>query len=339
MMVRSPAHPLTAMKDGSRAETMLHLLRNVAVQGIRRLPAQLDRPVVQALRQSPSLRSHARLAGDDPLFCLSHRHYLAAGLSGGARLRAALAHYQWCDGWPEHGLWAQVAAPEGLVLWQADDAGPEFRLVLVEGRDVTIEGGLSLVLEIDGGPLSVVSFSMVPAQILRLPPRPEAAAAATAPAPLMPFVTRKQNSMNAAARDAFARRFDRVDPASMAFAGFAALALHCGHRQALGIRGSRHPSWQADYAQVFANGYDGFWHSIGGEPAGPFGFLVDLPPRFAPLEAMTATKRARAMKRRAHLSRVEAAVAARLADLAPTPEPSLAPTPEPAPDLPALQSS
>lgn len=311
MFAHLPAGFLSNLNHSASVDFGRYNLRVAALHSLRRLPAVVHPTIAAALAASPALRSHARIDGGDALFCLAHRHYLARGLGARARMLAALTHYQRID----HGLparWATAilsreASGSGLVLWSDRSAGPEFRLVLGEGRDATTEGGLSFVLEIDGAPLSVLSFSFVPAGVIGCDH-----AAGLKPTDIVPFIVRKQSSRNAVARNAFTHRYDRASPCGMTFAGLSAFARLLGHDLAFGIRSQRHPIWSAEQASALANGYDGFWETLGARNGGEIAVAIDLPGHYAPLAAMTAAKRARALRRRAHLGEVEAAATQRL---------------------------
>ncbi len=124
---------------------------------------------------------------------------------------------------------------------------------------------------------------------------------------VVPLITRRHGSANAAARAAFEQAFDRCNAAGLAFAGLAALAGQLGMGCVIGLAGARHLSWKPEAAAQFTNSYDSFWQTLGARPCGPLGHLIPLPPAYPAVEAMAASKRARALRRRRHIAEVTVA--------------------------------
>jgi uncharacterized protein VirK/YbjX len=93
--------------------------------------------VRRRLDANPACQRHmALVAPNDPVFFLSHRHY--------------------------------------LVLWRHEFEGHAFDLRLMPGNDVLYEGGASLVLHQDGGRVAVLSYATVPsASFLHEPGAPD----------------------------------------------------------------------------------------------------------------------------------------------------------------------
>lgn len=257
---------------------------------------------LRALERSPTARAHRRLLGlDDPLFPLTHRHYLARGLPARARLAAALCHYGHEDVAFGEG-YGRAVAGEGLRLWGVRLAGVEYGLVLGLGQDVLHEGGLTVALTVDGGRVAVASFSLLPAALLR-----------PGEGGTIPFLARKQMAADRAYQGAFHKAFDRATPAHLCLAAVAGWAGALGHGRGAGIAAARHPSWTPGLAGQFARAYDDFWESLRPTERTPLGPVFELPPRLTPLDALDARRRARALARRAHLEEVAGAARAAVA--------------------------
>lgn len=285
------------------AIALLHALRRLRM---------LQAPVPLArlcARRSLALHAAAE-GGGDPLFCLSHRHYLARGLSAADRITAAACHYGAEDrAWREDAFLA-IHQGDGLVVWQSDaggqppSGGPAYDILLQRGRDVATEGGLSLTVRAGRESICVLSFSRVPGRILARSGLP----------PQVWFLARKHLTLNHAYQPAFHRAFHRVTAAQMAMAAFAGLARAMGEGLAVGIGGARHLSNEPARAAQFDVAYDQFWQALGAEPLGPH-YLIPLPLPQKPLDQLDAAHRKRVRQRRAVLQAIEEEAAATLAPL------------------------
>jgi uncharacterized protein VirK/YbjX len=63
--------------------------------------------------------------------------------------------------------------------------------------------------------------------------------------------------------------------------------------------------WTSSRDAQFDVSYAQFWKSLSGRSAGPYGYLIDLPMRMTPLDALDAKARKRAVARRMHIEAVE----------------------------------
>lgn len=272
------------------------------LHGLRRLRVLLAPAQVLDLCARRSLGAHAaQEGGGDPLFCLSHRHYLARGLPARARLAAAACHYAHQDRAFREAAFHAVHLGGGVPLWQAGAGGTDYDIMLQRGRDVAYEGGLSLSVRSGGETVCILSFSLVPGGLFPgadLPPQ-------------IWFLTRKHLTMNHAYQPAFHRAFHRVTAAQMAMAAFAGMARAMGHPLAVGIGGARHPANEPARAAQFDLAYDQFWQALGASPLGP-DHLIPLPLPQKPLETLDPAHRKRVRQRRAVLQTVEDSAAAAL---------------------------
>lgn len=257
---------------------------------LRALPAR------RTLAGLPSLRAHVdRVAPGDPLFWLSHRSYLATGLDAPERTALALAHYAEEERRFGPGYHESVYGEAGLCLWRTVDREVGYDVRLMAGNDVMHEGGLSVVLFVDGARVCVVSFSWTPMTSALDPWGADG---------LVPFVTRKQLTGDRGYQPAFHRAFDRVTPAHLCLAALDGLVGVCGHERLVGIAAARHPAQQHAQREQFLAAYDRFWRSLDGQPTARLGFDIPLPLRLTPLEALDGARRRRAAARRAHMDAV-----------------------------------
>lgn len=289
---------LQTLTSGFLLDSRKYSVLVAAQRGLRKARVLAHRGAVQQLANSAAFNNHVKTDGNqDPLFYLSHRHYLARGLTPAQRTQAALCHYQHEDGRFDADYADQVYHRSGLILWEATAAGVHYDIRLLPGNDVLYEGGLSVVLHVDGGRVCVLSFSVVPTTIV-MPAGP-----ADLP-PTIAFATRKQLTQTRDYQTAFNRAFDRCTPAHMCFAALSGIAMAQGQHLAFGIAPDKHPSFAPELATQFHRSYGDFWLSLSGRQLSEWGYLIDLPMQLTTLDALDAARRKRALARRAHIDAV-----------------------------------
>ena len=253
-----------------------------------------------ALFDNAAYLAHVRaVAATDEMFFLSHRYFLARGLTAGQRIAAAICHYGHEMKAFDPAYFAGVYRGSGLVLWQARTEGGEFDLVLQPGNDVLYEGGLSVVFRHQGQRVCVMSYSMLPSSLFA-----SAENGRTCASPPLLFVTRKQAGADHRYQREFNRAFDRTTVGHMCFAALSGIALAQGHGSVFGIAADVHPSAQPEHEGHFRSAYDGFWHSLQGVREARLGYRVPVPMQMTPLDSLDGRHRKRAIARRAHLDEV-----------------------------------
>jgi hypothetical protein len=281
--------------------------------------------VRRLLLENPAYRMHvAAVASDDTVFFLSHRHYLAKGLTPRARALAALHHYEHEVRAFDRGYFDAVYGGRGLTLWRHEMEEGTFEIRLLPGNDVLYEGGVSVVAFFDDVRIAVLSYANVPSEIVVPGDVPVEGEAPFGASTL--FVTRKQLTWDHALyQKAFNKAFDRSTPGHFCFAALTGIALAQGLHRVVAIAPEAQPSWTPEYAERFESAYAEFWVSLGGHKASAFGYAIDLPMRLTPLDQLDAKARKRATARRLHIERVQNAaqevVRARLSAPASTPVP------------------
>ncbi len=253
---------------------------------------------------SACLRHVEAVAPGDAAFFLSHRHYLAKGLTPAQRAEAAVHHYHHEVAAFDQSYVDAVYGGRGLTVWQRKVDEGEFDIRLLPGNDVLYEGGVSVVAFFDDVRIAVLSYANVPTGIV-LP--------AYVPADDEPpleastiFATRKQLTWDHALyQKAFNKAFDRSTPGHFCFAALTGLAMAQGRRRMVAIAPEVQPSFTPEFEERFRIAYADFWASLGGRAASPYGWLIDLPMRLTPLDQLDAKARKRAMARRRHIEDVQ----------------------------------
>jgi uncharacterized protein len=257
------------------------------------------------LRQNPAYQLHvASVARDDAVFFLSHRHYLAKGLSPIERARTALHHYEHEMHAFDRAYFDAVYGGEGLVVWRREVEGGLFEIRILPGNDVLYEGGASIVAFFNEVRIAVLSYANVSPDIF-LPGHVTPAGEAPL-GPNLLFVTRKQLTWDHALyQKCFNKAFDRSTPGHFCFAALTGLALAQGHARVVAIAPDVHPSCTPEAEDRFQAAYTEFWESLGGRRVLPYGYLIDLPMRMTPLDALDTKARKRAVARRRHIQAVQ----------------------------------
>jgi uncharacterized protein VirK/YbjX len=241
----------------------------------------------------PVYRRHLIHVHDDVFHHLSHRDYLAKGLSLRERVRCAATHYRFEDNGFDDTYRQAVYRDGGLPLWS--HTGPEgcCSIRLEMAPRLSAEGDLMLVASMDGATLHRLSFSWVDGRF----------AGTDAPLlpPLLPYIARNQGhrTENAHAVLAFERAFPHNSPSFFCFAALQGIAQALGMDQVLAVEAARQCAHGRGGSVHLANAYDGFWRVLGGvETAG--GYRIALPFHVKPLSEMASRHRKRAAGRRAH---------------------------------------
>jgi len=245
----------------------------------------------------PIYRRHLVHVHDDVFHHLSHRDYLAKGLSLRQRVRCVATHYRFEDSAFDDAYRQAVYRDGGLPLWT--HAGPEgcCAIRLEMAPRLSAEGDLMLVASLDGVTLHRLSFSWVEGRL--------AGAAAALPPPLLPFVVRNQGHRadHAEAVQAFERAFPHNSPSFFCFAALQGIAQALGMDQVLAVAAARQCAHGGGNGgsnlSHLGNAYDGFWRVLGGVET-DHGYRIALPFHVKPLAEMASRHRKRAAGRRAH---------------------------------------
>lgn len=289
---KSPPNPLADLGSATWGGRHDYALGASALRALRMARVLAHGEAYRRLAVNPALRAHvAAVAPSDPLFWLSHGDYLARGLDAEARTSLALSHYGFETARFDASYLRRVYAEGGLTLWQAEADGVAYDVRLMPGHDVLYEGGLSVVLHVNGGRVCVLSFSWAPERIAR----------GQGGEAVLPFVTRKQLAGDQSYQAAFGKAFGQIMPANLCLAAVAGLAGALGQDRLVGIAADRHPAMAPQHKAHLARAYDEFWAAVGGDRTSPLGYVVELPFRFTPLEQLDRTRRRRAVARRSHM--------------------------------------
>jgi uncharacterized protein VirK/YbjX len=257
---------------------------------------------VRSLRVLLFYREHARLLSmdiyrrhltavhDDVFHHLSHRDYLAKGLSLRQRVRCVSVHYRFEERTFDAAYQQAVYRDGGLVLWRHDADGVEFLIRLELASRLNAEGDLTLTLQAAGKCLHRLSFSWVEGRFAGID---------TA---ILPFVARNQGHRadQADAFDAFGRAFPNNSPSFFCFAALQGVARTLAMDQVVAVKAAWQCAHGAGCAQHFVNAYDGFWQVLGGVALPGRGWRIALPFHVKPLAEMPSRHRKRAAQRRAY---------------------------------------
>jgi len=261
--------------------------------------------VARSLRVLLFYRDHARLlrldmyrhylvrAHDDVFHHLSHRDYLAKGLSLRERVRCVDTHYRFEEARFDAAYKHAVYRNGGLLLWRHETGGIHFAIRLALAPRLAPEGDLMLVFSAGATHLHRLSFSWVDGAFDGVDGIGNA---------IVPFIARNQGHRADAAEAfaAFERAFPNNSPGYFCFAALQGIAQALGMDRLLAVRSACQCAWKPEDDPHFANAYDGFWRTLGGvETLGP-AWRIALPFYVKPLSEMAAKHRKRAAQRRAY---------------------------------------
>ncbi|ALK99341.2 MULTISPECIES: DUF535 family protein [unclassified Massilia] len=244
-------------------------------------------------------RGYVALAHDDVFHHLSHRHYLAKGMSLRQRVRCVLAHYRFEEAAFDAAYKRAVYRDGGLALWRHEhaDDGWRFEIRLEMASRLSAEGDLTIAMRATapaGGAAGVVlhrlSFSWADG------------AFAGCAAPVVPFIAcnqgRRADAANAFA--AFEQAFPNNSSSFFCFAALQGIAQALGFSEVMAVKSAWQSAWTPADARHFTNAYDGFWATLGGVPTAACCWRIALPFYLKPLSEMPSKHRKRAALRRRH---------------------------------------
>jgi uncharacterized protein VirK/YbjX len=244
-------------------------------------------------------RDYVTRAHDDVFHHLSHRNYLARGLSLRQRVHCVLTHYRFEDAMFDTAYKRAVYRDGGLVLWEHAANGVQVAVKLVMAQRLNAEGDLTVALTADGKTLHRLSFSWVDDAF--------AGTAALGVPGILPFIARNQGHRAdaAGAIDAFRRAFPDNSPlvktpGFFCFAALQGLAQALDMNHVMAVKSAWHCGYDLADEKQFANAYDGFWAILGATELPGRAWHIALPFYEKPLSEIPSKHRRRAALRREH---------------------------------------
>lgn len=242
-------------------------------------------------------RNYVTQVHDDVFHHLSHRNYLAKGLSLRQRVRCVLTHYRFEDATFDAAYKHAVYRDGGLVLWRHEADGGRVEVRLGMAQRLNAEGDLTLSLLADGKCVHRLSFSWVDERF--------AGTAELGGPGMLPFIARNQGPRTGAldAVDAFRHAFPGnsplvTTPGFFCFAALQGIAQALGMGQVMAVKSAWHCAYDPSDEKHFANAYDGFWRILGGRELPGRAWHITLPFYMKPLAEMPSKHRKRAVVRR-----------------------------------------
>ncbi len=241
----------------------------------------------------------------DLLFHVSHRHFLASGLSFDERVACALSHFRHETEHCDSAYLAAVYQGEGLLLWRAQVGGVDYTMRLRTTPELRHEGPVSVVLLADGQWLHETSFAWIDGRLFQTPKV----------SGRILFVTRNQSlASNAPGLGRFRQDFPQNSPSYFCLAAVHGVARAHGQTQIAGIFYDRQIAFDRQYETGFRRSYCEFWATFGGTPLPRLAMLMPVPVQVPDIESLKPKHRSRAKARRTHWSEISAGTAALLSD-------------------------
>jgi uncharacterized protein len=242
------------------------------------------------LAATPLYRDYLIAAHDDVFHHLSHRDYLAKGLSLRERVRCVLVHSRFEEASFDAAYKQAVYRDGGLALWRHEADGRHFAIRLTMASRLNAEGDLTLVASADGVCLHRLSFSWVDGRF------------AGVGRAILPFAARNQGHHEGAAEAfaAFNTAFPNNSPSFFCASALSGVAQALGMDGFVAVKSACQSAYDAAEDKHFSNAYDGFWQTLGGVETLGRAWFVALPFQLRPLSETPAKHRKRAAMRRAH---------------------------------------
>lgn len=260
--------------------------------GIRSLQTLLNFSDAQRMKTLATTLAVAPLLERQPRFRYKYlSRYLAASFSRTTRLKTILNHYHFLAEKTTPAFFTQL--PQQPVIWRETWGESTFTITLSYPRYVGFEGELSLNFCLNSTLLQVVSFVIVPGQVV---------GAADAQVLLIGQV---QGTRNAALLKQATKTLHDITPAALLVNAAYGLAEALGIGQAAGVSTAE----QLYYGYGSSFDYDGFWQQFGGVPTAHNLFLLDIPAAEKPITSIKPNHRARTLRKRQYKQQLRAAIA------------------------------
>jgi uncharacterized protein len=247
---------------------------------------------------------------------LSHRDYLSRHLTPSQRVSCVLSHYKYENATFDDSYKRAVYGGAGLTLWQHEQDGRVYSIILKSSQRYLGEGDLHLAIYSGEELLHRIGFSWVDGQIVGLD------------CPVAPFIARNQgrwrDEQTEALFSAFEDSFPHNSPAYFCAAAMQGLAsfAHASHLAC--VKSELSLASKGTGGRSYGHAYDKFWDAFGGAQAAGDCHVVPVPFQLKPLTEVPSKHRKRASTRRARWQEVsEAAQAALQAHRLPAAQPAV----------------
>jgi uncharacterized protein VirK/YbjX len=285
-----PAAPMTNVS----LAPILMLARAGRSWSPRRLFPMLSRIVFGFPRQleifhilkRPAYADLVRIDPRLPYKCLTS-DYLARGLTIVERQACFAYHYRRMAALlPDHLL--RQALFSWITLEEIHEDGHTFVLKMGRSRPKNREGEMSLLLDVDGELVSILSFTLVPGWVVK------------SEAEEVLLITCLQGKPQKFSQVHLAMKsLQGVAPAAFLIAALSGVALAFGIQEMAGICAESQTCYGRDDNAAFKASYDDFWIALGATQRSGNFFLGPLPPREKPLELVKPGNRPKRKAQRA----------------------------------------
>lgn len=248
---------------------------------IRSLQTLLDYSDFQRIKQLAVVLPLVPLLERQPRFPYKYlSRYIAASFSRPKRLAAILHHYHFLTATAGPGFFEHVARK--IIIWQERRANQTFAIHLSYPAMVGFEGELSLHLTVDGELLQVVSFTIVPGQLMGLADKPAL------------VLGQVQGIRHQALYKHATKTLLDITPAALLVQAAYGLAQALGIDHAAGVSTEE----QLSYGTGSRFSYNHFWEQLGGKRLANGLFELAIPAPEKPLEHLKPAHRARTLRKR-----------------------------------------
>jgi uncharacterized protein len=242
---------------------------------------------------------------------LSHRDYLSRHLTASQRVSCVLNHFKFENTTFDERYKRAVYGGAGITLWQHEQDGRTYSIILKSSQRYLGEGDLHLALYSGEELLHRIGFSWVDGQVAGLA------------CSVAPFIARNQgrwrDEQTEALFAAFEDCFPHNSPAYFCAAAMQGLANFANASHLVCVKSDLALAYKGNGGRSYAHAYDKFWDAFGGVQPAMDCHVVPVPFQLKPLEDVPSKHRKRASTRRQRWQEIsEAAQAALLSHRAAT---------------------
>jgi uncharacterized protein VirK/YbjX len=235
---------------------------------------------------------------------LSHRDYLSRHLTPRQRVSCVLSHFGFENATFDDSYKRAVYGGSGLTLWQHEQDGRVYSIILKSSQRYLGEGDLHLAIYSGEELLHRIGFSWVDGKIAGL----DCAVA--------PFIARNQgrwrDEQTEALFEAFEDSFPHNSPAYFCAAAMQGLASFARASHIVCVKSELAVAYKGSGGRCYAHAYDKFWDAFGGAQPAAHCQVVQVPFQLKPLADIPSKHRKRATTRRLRWQEISEAAQAAL---------------------------
>jgi hypothetical protein len=223
----------------------------------------------------------------EPLYFLSHKHYISRYLTLRQRVQIAIDHHEYEFKNYNREYAAKVYHSGGALLWERTVNNHNFTIELDASDDNRHEGDLSVILSVDGDRLCRMSFCYLDANIFGTPSH-------------MTLLISRNQTDRTPMRTKFDQAYKQNTPQFFCLAAVCGIAIANDFMTILAIKHDAQIGYEANLDFGFRNSYTLLWEKFDSVAVEEHVYMLNVPLTLRPLRMVNGAHRRRAHNRRRH---------------------------------------